>query len=65
MSSKFLISCINMSGRFLRCVTSSSENAEHSNMVAVHNAYEKSGKEHKEALCSVWKQWNGRQGGMD
>lgn len=53
-SSKFLISCINMSGRFtpLRYQFVGKRGTQQYACRAY--AYEKSDKEHKEALCSVW-----------
>lgn len=53
-SSKFLISCINMSGRFtpLRYQFIGKRGTQQYGCRAY--AYEKSDKEHKEALCSVW-----------
>lgn len=53
-SSKFLISCINMSGRFtpLRYQFTGKRGTPQYGCRAY--AYEKSDKEHKEALCSVW-----------
>lgn len=53
-SSKFLISCINMSGRFtpLRYQFTGKRGTAQYGCRAY--AYEKSDKEHKEALCSVW-----------
>lgn len=53
-SSKFLISCINMSGRFtpLRYQFIGKRGTLQYGCRAY--AYEKSDKEHKEALCSVW-----------
>lgn len=53
-SSKFLISCINMSGRFtpLRYQFVGKRGTQQYGCRAY--AYEKSDKEHKEPLCSVW-----------
>lgn len=53
-SSKFLISCINMSGRFtpLRYQFTGKRGTPLYGCRAY--AYEKTDKEHKEALCSVW-----------
>lgn len=53
-SSKFLISCINMSGRFtpLRYQFTGKRGTPLYGCRAY--AYEKNDKEHKEALCSVW-----------
>ena len=53
-SSKFLVSCINMSGRFtpLRYQFAGKRGTQQYGCRAY--AYEKSDKDHKEALCSVW-----------
>lgn len=53
-SSKFLISCINMSGRFTPLRYQFYGKRGTSNYACRAYAYEKSDKDHKDALCSIW-----------